>query len=166
MMSDSDIGRRRRQFGLRALLLFVLLLGCIFAIIELALRRDAHAVAYIRIAPPNSSLGFVDTAEYQAFLSLHQSRIKSPEIVSAVLTNPKVSKLQVISKQQDATDWLRRNIQVSHPVNSDLIVLKLHGKPLDQANQVLDAIVDAYMNSVKNNIGAKQLKSLGRSRAE
>jgi hypothetical protein len=162
----SKIRRRKLQFGLRGLLLLMVVLGCIFAILELSWRRDPKAVAYLRIVPTVSPLGYVHTAQYQASLQSHQSAVKSPAVIDTVLANPKIAMLPVIARNGDAVRWLQQNVSVSHPVESDLIVLNLRCKPLGEAKQVLDAFVDAYLDSVKNKGSAKQVKSLGRSRIE
>jgi hypothetical protein len=76
--------------------------------------------------------------------------LKSYFVLQSALRQPEIASLPIVKEQQSPIEWLHRNIIVGFYPNTEILFVTLPttASAADQARQLVDAIVKAYMDEV------------------
>ena len=141
---------RRRWLPATAL---ALLLGTTAAALTwFFLPRGYEAVAWLRVRDKSGMFGVGgrDNAEFEAFRKTQVQLIKSPFVLTSALRRPGISNLGVFKGESDPVGWLTRHVQVSAPMESEVIQVRMRGEDPKEVTQVVNAVTNAYINDVVN----------------
>ncbi|MCS7306529.1 MAG: polysaccharide biosynthesis tyrosine autokinase [Thermoguttaceae bacterium] len=139
----------RRQWGW-ALGLGIIAAGLAATLAWFLIPVNYTATAWLRIASSKPSIMFKVGGEDEllndrrAVATLMTSRF----VLSAALKKPGVSQCEYIKQEDDPLTWLRENIQVSFPGNSEILQIALTGDDPSQLVTIVNAVKDAYMEEV------------------
>lgn len=150
---------RRRWLPAVAL---ALTLGSVAGILTwLFLPRNFEAVAWLRVRDKSGMYGVGagrDNAEYEAYRKTQVQLIKSPFVLTSALRRPGISSLTTFSGEEDPVGWLMRNIQVSAPMESEVVQVRLRGENAKEVTQIVNAVTQAYLNDVVNKEKTERLQ--------
>ena len=150
---------RRRWLPATAL---ALTLGSLAGILTwLFLPRNFEAVAWLRVRDKSGMYGAGagrDNAEYEAYRKTQVQLIKSPFVLTSALRRPGVSSLAILSGEEDPVGWLMRNVQVSAPMESEVVQVRLRGENAKEVTQIVNAVTQAYLNDVVNKEKSERLQ--------
>ena len=150
---------RRRWLPATAL---ALTLGSLAGILTwLFLPRNFEAVAWLRVRDKSGMYGVGggrDNAEYEAYRKTQVQLIKSPFVLTSALRRPGISSLTTFSDEDDPVGWLMRNIQVSAPMESEVVQVRLRGENAKEVTQIVNAVTQAYLNDVVNKEKTERLQ--------
>jgi len=126
----------------------------------LFLPRGFEAVAWLRVRDKSGMFGAGmgrDNAEYEAYRKTQVQLIKSPLVLMAALRRPGVSSLEALNGEEDKVGWLMRNVQVSAPMESEVLQVRLRGEDPKEITSLVNAVTNAYLNDVVNKEKAERL---------
>lgn len=150
---------RRRWLPAVAL---ALTLGSLAGILTwLFLPRNFEAVAWLRVRDKSGMYGAGagrDNAEYEAYRKTQVQLIKSPFVLTSALRRPGISSLATFSGEEDPVGWLMRNVQVSAPMESEVVQVRLRGENSKEVTQIVNAVTQAYLNDVVNKEKTERLQ--------
>jgi capsular exopolysaccharide synthesis family protein len=96
------------------------------------------------------------TAETQAGDDYHRYQktqialLKSRLVLLSALQKPEISRLRLTHKLNDPVQWLKENLDVSFPSESEILHIALKGDYPEDLAALVNAITDAYMEEVVN----------------
>jgi polysaccharide biosynthesis transport protein len=150
---------RRRWLPAVAL---ALTLGSLAGILTwLFLPRNFEAVAWLRVRDKSGMYGAGagrDNAEYEAYRKTQVQLIKSPFVLTSALRRPGISSLATFSGEEDPVGLLMRNVQVSAPMESEVVQVRLRGENSKEVTQIVNAVTQAYLNDVVNKEKTERLQ--------
>jgi succinoglycan biosynthesis transport protein ExoP len=118
------------------------------------LPRGFEAVAWLRVRASASSFtgsgGFVDPTKYEQYRKTQVQLIKSPFVLTAALRRPGITNLSMLADEKDHISWLMKNIQVTAPMETEVIQVKLRGPDPDETAKIVNAVAQAYLVDVVN----------------
>jgi predicted nucleic acid-binding Zn-ribbon protein len=145
-------------FGLRELAGTAMVAG-----ILLAMRGDAAAedkpaeqskvIAYLRVGdvPAVSGSQFRNPAEYEAYRKTQAARIKSPLVLqNAIRKLSEDPQLTVLRDEREPQRWMEDHINVTAPLEQELIQISLSDVEPQQAVKIVNAVCDSYLDNVVN----------------
>jgi len=143
----------------------VTVLGVILATLAgaatfLFLPRGFESVAWLRVRDKSGMFGAGigrDNAEYEAYRKTQVQLIKSPLVLMAALRRPGINGLATFRGEEDKVGWLMRNVQVSAPMESEVLQVRLRGEDPKEITQIVNAVTNAYLNDVVNKEKAERL---------
>lgn len=142
---------RRRWLPATAL---ALTLGTLAGLLTwLFLPRGFEAVAWLRVRDKSGMFGASggrDNAEYEAYRKTQVQLIKSPFVLTSALRRPGISALSTMSDEDDPVGYLMRNVQVSAPMESEVVQVRMRGENAKEVTQIVNAVTQAYLNDVVN----------------
>ncbi len=125
------------------------------------LPKGYEAVAWLRVRDKSGMFGAGigrDNAEYEAFRKTQVQLIKSPLVLMAALRRPGVDALSTFDGEQDKVGWLMRNVQVSAPMESEVIQVRMRGENADEVTEIVNAVTNSYLVDVVNNEKKERLQ--------
>jgi len=126
------------------------------------LPRGYEAVAWLRIRDKGGMLagGGRDNSEYEAYRKTQVALIKSPFVMTSALRRPGIADLELIREQdEDPVGWLTRSIQVTAPMESEVVQVRLRGKNAADVAKLVNAVTNCYLEDIVNK---ERTESLGR----
>lgn len=126
----------------------------------LFLPRGFEAVAWLRVRDKSGMYGGGmgrDNAEYEAYRKTQVQLIKSPLVLMAALRRPGINGLEVLRDEEDKVGWLMRNVQVSAPMESEVLQVRLRGEDPKEITQIVNAVTNSYLTDVVNKEKAERL---------
>lgn len=150
---------RRRWLPATALALALASLAGILT--WLFLPRNFEAVAWLRVRDKSGMYGAGagrDNAEYEAYRKTQVQLIKSPFVLTSALRRPGISSLATFSGEDDPVGWLMRNIQVSAPMESEVVQVRLRGENAKEVTQIVNAVTQSYLSDVVNKEKSERLQ--------
>jgi len=124
------------------------------------LPRGYEAVAWLRVRDKSGMFGAGmgrDSAEYEAYRKTQVQLIKSPLVLMAALRRAGVNSLGTLKGEEDKVGWLMRNVQVSAPMESEVLQIRLRGEDPREITTIVNAVTNAYLNDVVNKEKAERL---------
>lgn len=150
---------RRRWLPATAL---ALTLGTLAGILTwLFLPRGYEAVAWLRVRDKSGMFGVGggrDNAEYEAYRKTQVQLIKSPFVLTSALRRPGISSLSTLNDEHDPVGYLVRNIQVSAPMESEVVQVRMRGENAKEVTQIVNAVTQAYLTDVVNKEKSERLQ--------
>jgi succinoglycan biosynthesis transport protein ExoP len=129
--------------------------------IWLFMPKGFEAVAWLRVRDKTGMFGGGgrDNAEYESYRKTQVQLIKSPFVLTSALRRPGVSDLKTLQdEKQDQVGWLARNIQVSAPMESEVLQVRLRGESASDVTMIVNAVTQAYLSDVVNKEKADRLE--------
>jgi len=143
-------------------LVLALTLGSVAGVLTyLFLPRGFEAAAWLRVRDKSGMFGAGigrDSAEYEAYRKTQVQLIKSPLVLMAALRRPGVDQLATLRGEEDEVGWLMRNVQVSAPMESEVLQVRLRGEDPREITQIVNAVTTAYLTDVVNKEKAERLR--------
>lgn len=106
-----------------------------------------------------------DTREQQTNFSIYQQTqiqlIKGDMVLLAALEKPGIENLLTIKEQADPVEWLNKELIVGFPANSEVLHIALSGSRPSDLSKLVNAVVDAYHDTVVNDEGIQRRKRFG-----
>ena len=126
----------------------------------LFLPRGFEAVAWLRVRDKSGMFagGGRDNAEYEAYRKTQVQLIKSPFVLTSALRRPGISSLSILAKEEDPVGYLMRNVQVSAPMESEVVQVRLRGENAAEVTKIVNAVTQAYLNDVVNKEKSERLQ--------
>jgi capsular exopolysaccharide synthesis family protein len=119
--------------------------------IWLFLPKGYEAVAWLRVRDKTGMFtgGGRDNAEYESYRKTQVQLIKSPFVLLSALRRAGIADLKTLQdEKEDQVGWLARSIQVSAPMESEVIQVKLRGESAGEVTQIVNAVTQAYLADV------------------
>ncbi len=126
-----------------------------------------EAVALLRISmQENSTAGGAavdtDTKKFEIYKNTQAQMLRSRHVLRAVLRNPAVAKLPSVERHRAAGDlisWIESYLHVGFPGDAEIMRVGFYGDTRKEADALLNAIVDVYMNEVvaRNKTGRRDV---------
>ena len=126
------------------------------------LPRGYEAVVWLRIRDKAGMLGGGgrDNSEYEAYRKTQVALMKSPFVMTSALRRPGIADLELIREQdEDPVGWLTRSIQVTAPMESEVVQVRLRGKNASDVAKIVNAVTACYLEDIVNK---ERTESLGR----
>ncbi|NCA11775.1 hypothetical protein EBR56_08195, partial [bacterium] len=117
------------------------------------LPRHYEAVAWLRIRDKVGMLGGGgrDRAEYEAYRKTQVALIKSPFVMTSALRRPGIADLKLVREQdEDPVGWLTRSIQVTAPMESEVVQVRLRGRTAAEVAKIVNAVTNCYVEDIVN----------------
>jgi succinoglycan biosynthesis transport protein ExoP len=149
-----------RRRWIPATVLAIVLGSLAGALTFLFLPRGFESVAWLRVRDKSGMYGAGmgrDNAEYEAYRKTQVQLIKSPLVLMAALRRPGINTLEILAGEEDKVGWLMRNVQVSAPMESEVLQVRLRGEDPKEITQVVNAVTNSYLNDVVNKEKAERL---------
>ena len=130
------------------------------------------ATAWLRIASAKPSIMFKVGGEDELLNDkrAQATLMTSQFVLSQALLKPGVSQLEYLRNEEDRLTWLKQNVRVSFPGNSEILQIAMTGDDPSQLVDLVNAVKDAYMQEVvgvdrQNHLRRKQVleRSYGRN---
>jgi succinoglycan biosynthesis transport protein ExoP len=125
------------------------------------LPKGFEAAAWLRVRDKSGMFGSGlgrDNAEYEAYRKTQVQLIKSPLVLMAALRRPGIDSLGTLRDEEDKVGWLMRNVQVSAPMESEVLQVRLRGENAREITQIVNAVTNAYLNDVVNKERGERLR--------
>jgi len=131
--------------------------------------KDHTVVSLLRVSlrpdsitnPANTP---VNLQEYKIFKATQAQLLRSPVVLTAALRKPGIAALSIYQREEaDPIAWLRENLDVSFPGDSEIMQVSLTDPNTAEAVTVLRAVVDAYLSEIvetERNRRARELANL------
>lgn len=107
---------------------------------------EPEAVAWLRVRKLDSE----SEAQYERYRRTQQHLIKRPAVLVSALRLPGISNLESLREEKDQVAWLTRHIQVVAPAESDVMQIRMRGENPREAQQIVNAVAQAYISDVVN----------------
>ena len=150
---------RRRWLPATALALTLATLAGILT--WLFLPRGYEAVAWLRVRDKSGMYGVGggrDNAEYEAYRKTQVQLIKSPFVLTSALRRPGISSLTTLTDEPDPVGYLTRHVQVSAPMESEVVQVRMRGENAKEVTQLVNAVTQAYLTDVVNKEKSERLQ--------
>ena len=124
------------------------------------LPKGFESVAWLRVRDKSGMFGVGggrDNAEYEAYRKTQVQLIKSPFVLTSALRRPGISSLSTLSAEDDPVGYLMRNIQVSAPMESEVVQVRMRGEDPKEVTQIVNAVAQAYLSDVVNKEKSERL---------
>ena len=124
------------------------------------LPKGFESVAWLRVRDKSGMFGVGggrDNAEYEAYRKTQVQLIKSPFVLTSALRRPGISSLSTLSAEDDPVGYLMRSIQVSAPMESEVVQVRMRGEDAKEVTQIVNAVAQAYLSDVVNKEKSERL---------
>jgi len=128
--------------------------------IWLFMPKGFEAVAWLRVRTKTEMFGGGgrDGSGYESYRKTQVQLIKSPFVLYSALRRPGIAELKTLqADKQDQAGWLARNIQVSAPMESEVLQIRLRGENASDVTQIVNAVAQSYLSDVVNKEKADRL---------
>lgn len=155
------LGRR----WLLVLCLWLVIGGGLSAFIWTYFETQYEAVGLVRIAPSISRIVFRDEDNnllpyYGAFVKTQMQLITNREVLSHAVERPELASLAWHPPGVDPVEWLGEQLVVDNPESTELVSLAFQGPDPNVVAPVVNAVVQAYMNKVREQDESADLEKL------
>ncbi len=122
--------------------------------------RGYEAVAWLRVSAKAGMLGGAgrDGGEYEAYRKTQVALIKSPFVLTSALRRPGIADLATLREErEDPVGWLTRSVQVTAPMESEVVQVRLRGEHAADIAKIVNAVTSAYLEDIVNKERAENL---------
>lgn len=142
-----------RRTWLPATALGLLLAGSAAAAVWLFVPQAHEAVAWLRVRDKSGVLNSAnrDNAEYESYRKTQVQLIRSPLVLMSALRQSGINSLKTIqAEKEDPVGWLQDNIQVTAPMETEVVQVRLRGERPDEVAAIVNAVTKAYLADIVN----------------
>lgn len=122
--------------------------------------RGYEAVAWLRVSAKSGMLGSGgrDGGEYESYRKTQVALIKSPFVLTSALRRPGIADLTTLREErEDPVGWLTRSVQVTAPMESEVVQVRLRGEHAADIAKIVNAVTSAYLEDIVNKERAENL---------
>jgi capsular exopolysaccharide synthesis family protein len=122
--------------------------------------RGFEAVAWLRVSAKAGMLGGAgrDGGEYEAYRKTQVALIKSPFVLTSALRRPGIADLATLREErEDPVGWLTRSVQVTAPMESEVVQVRLRGEHAADIAKIVNAVTSSYLEDIVNKERAENL---------
>ena len=137
-----------------------LLAGVAAVSVYLFMPRGYEAVAWLRVSAKAGMLGGAgrDSGEYEAYRKTQVTLIKSPFVLTSAMRRPGIADLTTLREEkEDPVGWLTRSIQVTAPMESEVVQVRLRGEHAADIAKIVNAVTSSYLEDIVNKERAENL---------
>jgi capsular exopolysaccharide synthesis family protein len=112
-------------------------------------KNSARSILYV--PEENPFILFPDHVSRQDYLGYKKTQatlVKSREVLSAALHDPKIASLPLVRQKSDPIEWLERDLKVDFSAGPEVLTVTLNGDRDEEMAQVVNAIVSAYLEVI------------------
>jgi hypothetical protein len=130
------------------------LLAAVLVPATCAAAGESDAIAWLKVGDdPAKVLGrgsawHRDPTEYEQYRKTQAALIKSPDVLRAALKDPALVNLKLIQDQANPEQWLKENITVNFPLESEVLQITLKADSKAEAVKIVNAVADSYFKNV------------------
>ena len=141
--------RRRWILALSVGIALAAVVGVVMVAVVPPVKYTTRSLLHVSMHPPKLIFPTQDMyADYRTFQNTQTQLIKSRVVLQPALRNPEVSGLPIIKAQVEPAEWLEKNIEVSFPAGSELLMISMSSANPDELEPIVNAVVDAYLETV------------------
>jgi capsular exopolysaccharide synthesis family protein len=124
------------------------------ALVWLITPSNYEVIAWLKVGDDpakkltNNGIGYRDPGEYEQYRKTQAALIKSPDVLRSALNNPAIANLQLIASERDKEEFLKEEISVAFPLESEVLQIKMRGKDRSQLVKIVNAVKDSYLQNV------------------
>jgi hypothetical protein len=139
--------------GLREVIGALVIAGAVLAP-AYAFAADKEAIAWLKVGDDPAKIlqrrgaATRDPGEYEQFRKTQAALIKSPDVLRAALKNPAIANLKLLQDQDNPEEWLKGNLTVAFPLESEVLQIKLKADNKADAVKIVNAVRDSYLQNV------------------
>lgn len=122
--------------------------------------RGYEAVAWLRVSAKAGMLGSAgrDGGEYESYRKTQVALIKSPFVLTSALRRPGIADLATLREErEDPVGWLTRSVQVTAPMESEVVQVRLRGERAADIAKIVNAVTSSYLEDIVNKERAENL---------
>jgi capsular exopolysaccharide synthesis family protein len=114
--------------------------------------RSYEAAVWLRVRDKSGMLsgGIRDNAEYEAYRKTQLQLVKSPFVLTSALRRPGIADLPTVRDQIDPIDWLAKSIQITAPMDSEVVQVRMRGRKAADVTKLVNAVTASYLDEVVN----------------
>jgi hypothetical protein len=150
-----DFQRAAVVCGLKEAAGALILLAAIFVPATFAAAASSdEVIAWLKVGDDpaammeNRGVSHRDPTEYEQYRKTQAALIKSPEVLRAALGDPAIANLKLVTNQQRPLDWLKENLSVKFPLESEVLQISLKADNQAEAVKIVNAVADSYLKNV------------------
>jgi succinoglycan biosynthesis transport protein ExoP len=141
--------RRRWPLATGMGILLAAVVGCGVWLALPAAKYSTQSVLRVSMHPPKIIFNTSEVlADYRTFQKTQTELIRSRYVLGPASRDPRVTNLRIIREQPDPAEWLERQIQVSFPSGSELLVISMTSANPEELEPIVNSVVEAYMVTV------------------
>ena len=104
---------------------------------------------------------------YENFVQTQMALIRSTNVLTRVLENPTVARLEIVQQQgANKREWLERKLHVKNIQNSEIIAVSIRTDSEEASEKIVDAVIDAYFNFLEEHARRMNNDLVGSLRVE
>jgi capsular polysaccharide biosynthesis protein len=139
--------------------LVVLIKTATFAQDAVTKATKSTPTAWLRVGDAPETLGQPrNPAEYDQYRKTQAARIKSPLVLTAALRTPGIADLPVLKEQREPIEWLQDHLNVTSPLETEVLLVKMNDVEPIQATKIVNAVVEAFLEKMSEGERAQQLR--------
>jgi len=113
------------------------------------------ARALLHVAAHQPHVAFPEVArehetEFELYRRTQAELVKADFVLTSALEHPELHSLPIIRQTRSPVSWLRANLRVEFPGNSQVMEVSLAGDDPNEVTKLLNAVVGAYLEQVVN----------------
>ncbi len=122
--------------------------------------ETGEVVAYLRVgdAPGVMAGAGRNAGEYEGFRKTQTTLLKSETILQEALKQPGIAELPMFAGERDLVRFLRDKLNVTAPLETEMIQVKMSGDDRKQGAKIVNAVVQAYLDNVVNSAQIEKLR--------
>jgi uncharacterized protein involved in exopolysaccharide biosynthesis len=165
-MTRSDEHLAAVFYQTREVLGAVAIVAIVFGARVAAAAEGNEASALLRVGYPPSASGSPvarDANEFERFRRTQASLIKSQSVLQQALKASGIADLPMLVNQSEAMKFLENGISVVVPPEQELLEVKLTASDRKQAAKIVNAVVQAYMDTIVSSAQTERLRAWGQN---
>jgi len=116
-------------------------------------KYTAYALLQVASRPPQVAFTILETRsetrdETDKYQKTQLELIQSRAVLKAALRQPQIGALPAVREEEDALEWLDKDLQAEYSNDSDVLRLSLKGKYPQDIAAIVNAIVDVYLREI------------------
>jgi hypothetical protein len=129
-------------------------------------RVEVAAYLRVRSAPTASPLTRpdYDAIEIQKYRATQVELLRSGNVLRMSLRHKGIAQLSIVRDQPDQVAWLKSNLRIDYPNDSEILRVRLASWQPDEAVKVVNAVVDSYVQLCVSYESMEQKRHLDESR--
>ncbi len=158
--------RTLRDHSVGILLSWFVVMGLVAGLVSVFYVPTYRSLSILRVEPASPTIFGIETKTetFDQFLQTQIQLLRSPNVLAAAASNPKVQNLARIQQTRDVVQELKKVVDVNLLTGTQLLEISMTSPDPYEAMVIVNAVVDAYLMTNEqwaNGITRKQIEKLG-----